>query len=161
MEAPARQSQQKRNERTQAWRERRRAADPSWWEEVKRKRRDSMRASYHASEEIRRKRLENARAWGMRNKEKVTEAHRKRKLARKFGITPEQYEAMLHRQNGVCALCHNPPNGIRLAVDHDHRSGKVRGLLCTRCNQTLGMVEKRFPLIDLVLYLNRNKALGL
>lgn len=52
----------------------------------------------------------------------------------KFGITPEQYDRMLADQNGVCAICERPPKNRRLAVDHDHDTGRVRGLLCWWCN---------------------------
>lgn len=69
---------------------------------------------------------------------------RKRTLL-KYGITPEEYEAMVVEQNGACACCGKPetvldPKGnIRpLSVDHCHQSNALRGLLCTRCNTALG-----------------------
>lgn len=56
----------------------------------------------------------------------------------KFGITAEDYFAMLEAQDQKCALCAMPPVGkYRLAVDHDHKTGKVRGLLCIKCNSAL------------------------
>lgn len=54
-----------------------------------------------------------------------------------FGITAEDYEAILEFQGGLCALCLQRPVSKRLAVDHDHQSGAVRGLLCSRCNHDL------------------------
>jgi len=54
-----------------------------------------------------------------------------------LGVSLEQYEEMLARQNGGCAICGNPPKTRRLDVDHDHRTGKIRGLLCHRCNRAL------------------------
>lgn len=60
---------------------------------------------------------------------------------RKFGITLEQYEAMLVDQGGTCYVCKQPPNGRRLAVDHCHRTGRIRRLLCIECNRALGAVE--------------------
>lgn len=54
-----------------------------------------------------------------------------------YGITSEGYEAILSVQGGVCAICLQRPVKKRLAVDHDHRTGKVRGLLCSRCNHEL------------------------
>jgi hypothetical protein len=55
-----------------------------------------------------------------------------------YGITVAEYEQMLAHQGGVCYLCSNPPKTKRLSVDHDHKTGAVRGLLCYRCNLRLG-----------------------
>ncbi len=57
---------------------------------------------------------------------------------KRYGITVEQYDAMLRQQNGLCAICGRAPKRFRLAVDHDHETGEIRGLLCTRCNLGLG-----------------------
>lgn len=60
-------------------------------------------------------------------------------LRRGFGITADDYERMLAEQGGVCALCFKDNvDGRRLAVDHDHTTGKVRGLLCSPCNRAIG-----------------------
>lgn len=70
-------------------------------------------------------------------------------LLRKFGISVEQYDAMLDGQAGACALCLEPETvldwrgGSRcLSVDHDHDDGRIRGLLCFRCNTAVGRIEK-------------------
>jgi hypothetical protein len=55
----------------------------------------------------------------------------------RYGISPEQYDLMLRYQGGACGICGERPTG-RLCVDHDHVTGKVRGLLCHRCNLGLG-----------------------
>jgi len=61
---------------------------------------------------------------------------RKNALKRRYGITPEQYDLMLERQGGGCAICGRLPKpGRRLAVDHDHATKRVRGLLCFQCNK--------------------------
>ena len=66
-----------------------------------------------------------------------------------FGITREQFESMLAAQNGVCAICGRPETVKRkgvvhaLSVDHCHVTGKIRGLLCSRCNRLLGYVGQR------------------
>jgi len=57
--------------------------------------------------------------------------------AAQLGVTPAEYARMLAAQNGHCALCPNTPKTRRLSVDHDHRTGAVRGLLCYRCNRAL------------------------
>lgn len=57
---------------------------------------------------------------------------------RQFGITAEEYRARFTAQGGRCAICSQPPEPRRrLAVDHDHQTGRVRGLLCRRCNQSI------------------------
>lgn len=67
---------------------------------------------------------------------------RKSHLKRKFGITLEDYERMLGDQGGGCAICGRPPrDGVALHVGHDHETGRVRGLLCFRCNNALGDLE--------------------
>lgn len=63
-------------------------------------------------------------------------------LRRKFGIEQSEYDAMLAQQGGVCALCGAPPGRYRHAVDHDHVTGRIRGLLCMGCNRSLGWVER-------------------
>lgn len=56
---------------------------------------------------------------------------------RLYGITPEQYDRLLEWQGGVCGVCGNPPKKVRLAIDHDHKTKKIRGLLCSYCNHRL------------------------
>ncbi len=59
-------------------------------------------------------------------------------LVRKFGIHEELYDMMLASQRGGCAICGKGPTTKRLAVDHCHDTGEIRGLLCDRCNRGLG-----------------------
>lgn len=68
---------------------------------------------------------------------------RKKTLQRKYGITINDYEQMFQQQNGVCKICKGlDPSGRRLAVDHCHTTGVVRGLLCPSCNTALGRIEQ-------------------
>lgn len=71
------------------------------------------------------------------------------KLAQ-YGLTPAEYRDMLARQGGVCAICKcpEPVKGRALAVDHDHRTGAVRGLLCGSCNRGIGMLKDRADLLE-------------
>lgn len=65
-------------------------------------------------------------------------AYRRRwSLWTRYGLTLEDYECMLADQGGACAICGAPPKRNRLHVDHDHKTGVVRGLLCARCNSSL------------------------
>lgn len=62
--------------------------------------------------------------------------NRQYRLLRTYGLTQDQYDTLLRFQGGVCAIC----RGFRryqLAVDHDHKTGQVRGLLCKLCNGRL------------------------
>ena len=62
------------------------------------------------------------------------------KLKHKFGISIEQYNEMYTIQNGCCAICneHQDSFSKALAVDHCHTTGKIRGLLCSKCNVGIG-----------------------
>lgn len=64
-------------------------------------------------------------------------------LARRRGVTRDEYSALFSRQHGRCAICRREcAPGRHLAVDHDHRTGRVRGLLCFRCNTSLARYEE-------------------
>lgn len=70
-----------------------------------------------------------------------------RHLRRKYKITLMEYESMLASQNGTCKICHEPDNtDRRLAVDHCHKTGRVRGLLCYRCNTVIGHMKESVEL---------------
>jgi hypothetical protein len=69
-------------------------------------------------------------------------ADRKSHLKRKYGLTPQQYDAMLAAQGGVCLICREKPGDLPLHVDHDHATGEVRGLLCIRCNNAIGLFQE-------------------
>lgn len=64
-------------------------------------------------------------------------------LQRRYGLTPTDFDALICAQLGRCATCDRQLGrpGVGLHVDHDHATGAVRGLLCVRCNTTLGRVE--------------------
>jgi hypothetical protein len=79
---------------------------------------------------------------------------RRGKLA-KYGITEDDYDALLASQRGRCAICGKDAsgNGRLLAVDHDHKTGEVRGLLCRGCNLGIGLLEKEGFLNKAMAYL--------
>jgi len=74
---------------------------------------------------------------------KHAENQRARRLKHRYNLTIKQYDEMLKQQNSVCAICKTKSkNGKhRLYVDHNHTTNKTRGLLCARCNTTVGYIE--------------------
>jgi hypothetical protein len=87
---------------------------------------------------------EKIRDWHRKNRAgKTQEQRRAPHLKRMYGMTPEQYSELLLKQGGTCALCPartGKASGGYLFVDHDHRTGNVRGLLCVSCNTALGLL---------------------
>jgi len=84
------------------------------------------------------------------------ESQRRAHLKSTFGITFEEYEALFTGQKGVCAICGKPPDYKRLAVDHDHTTDRVRGLLCQQCNTGIGLLGDSSELLEKALaYLNQ------
>lgn len=76
-----------------------------------------------------------------------------------YNITDEEYQNKLRNQIGTCAICNRPPNGRwkSLHVDHDHTSGKFRGLLCSNCNIALGLVREDVSILrNMESYLEEN-----
>lgn len=68
---------------------------------------------------------------------------------KRYGLTPEDYVELLQKQGGGCALCGSLHSQLsdkrRLSVDHDHGTGRVRGLLCYICNTKVVVVAEKFP----------------
>jgi hypothetical protein len=70
-------------------------------------------------------------------------------LKENYGISREDYDRMFSEQKGLCAICKNPPDGDKpLNVDHCHSTGKVRKLLCTKCNFGLGYFRDNISFLD-------------
>lgn len=94
-----------------------------------------------------------------KNKERKKPAFFRSMLKLKYGITVQQYNTMLENQNSCCALCEKHTSVLerRLAVDHCHETGRIRGLLCMPCNTSLGQLgdneESMYKIID---YLTQN-----
>jgi hypothetical protein len=104
------------------------------------------------------KRLTHTQNWRDKNPDKVTKGARIASL-RKYGITPEQYDLLEQQQNGLCEICKQVClTGRRLAVDHDHQTNKLRGLLCSRCNIGLGQFEESIERLQAAAdYLRRDR----
>lgn len=89
-------------------------------------------------------------------------------LKRVYGIGIEEYNILLKEQNNCCAICGSTdPKGRKSGrgggvdvfyVDHDHKTGKVRGLLCNICNRTMGYIGENLGILEeMILYLNKHK----
>lgn len=89
-------------------------------------------------------------------------AQRRRVLKHRYGLTLEQYDEMMEFQSGVCAICgEENESGQPLYVDHCHESGKVRGLLCRRCNTLIGCAEDSTAVLtEAIIYLAHNRTVG-
>lgn len=87
------------------------------------------------------------------HKVEAAEYRRRWNLAKRYGITLEQYAAMWERQSGRCGVCRREHR--RMVVDHDHDTGIVRGILCHRCNVCLGGLGDNLDgVMKAVLYLS-------
>lgn len=108
--------------------------------------------------------------WFHENKERHKETKHRWNLANIYGLTAEQYQTMFEAQGGVCAICgqaETKKHGrtgteFRLAVDHCHESGRVRGLLCQTCNRVVGLfkddIERHRKAIEYLLRNHPEKA---
>lgn len=90
-------------------------------------------------------RLAYTNQWKEKNPARVKKHARRKKLKSLYGLTETEYSDMVRRQGGLCAICRQAEtvrgrwgNVQPLAIDHDHATGKVRGLLCDRCNRGIG-----------------------
>lgn len=80
----------------------------------------------------------------------------------RYGLTVEAYQQMVEQQGGVCKICGRPPSDRwkRLHVDHDHSTGKVRGLLCHKCNTAMGNFNDDTDVMRLAIrYLEESRGI--
>jgi len=115
------------------------------------------------------KQCENDRKknWTRLNSDRLNELQRlSDKVYSQYGITKADYDRILVEQNGVCKICKNPETRrdkrsgllLRLCIDHCHETGKVRGLLCFRCNTVLGSCKDDVKLMmNMINYLEDNE----
>jgi len=85
------------------------------------------------------KKAEDIKNWKARNPEKVRAGglkHQEKQLLKRYGLSIEDKEKLLASQDGKCAVCRGPFD--KICVDHNHKNGEVRGLLCRCCNWLLG-----------------------
>lgn len=118
-----------------------------------------LRYSKEWSLKNRDKKLQTKRDYYLRNKSEIKEYNFERRsrrrellLKRLYGISLSGYALMLKEQNGACAICKGQNlDGKNLYVDHDHKTGKIRSLLCNSCNIFVGQIENKLALLPKVL----------
>lgn len=110
---------------------------------------------YHSNPEYRQKSREYSRRWIRNNPEKRKVFTRHSRI-RAYGITPERYKEMLEAQGNRCEIC-GSKNKRQMSIDHDHETGKVRGLLCDGCNLSLGHIERHGFLEKALKYIAKYK----
>ena len=93
------------------------------------------------AKELQKKHIKN---WSKKNKERLAKYYRKYNLENRYNLTLEQWQQMYDKQNGCCAICEQPEVNRGLSVDHKHSDGKVRALLCNKCNHLVGIIESGF-----------------
>lgn len=99
--------------------------------------------------------LEQNAIWQRKN----PESKRKHVLKSQYGLAIEEYERMYEAQNGLCAICGQAETTIdprtkkirKLAIDHDHETGNVRGLLCSNCNKGIGCLQDSVSILQLAI----------
>jgi len=123
-------------------------------EKNKQKRREYAKKYYEKNKEICKERTKNHLSCKKarekyRNKPETKARIRNKKLLDNYGITNKDYEKMLEKQNFCCAGCGTHQNELtnKLNVDHDHKTGLVRGLLCGNCNRALGLVKDSLEIL--------------
>lgn len=114
---------------------------------------------YAKSYDRRRKVKQREESPGYRERMKVD---RKMFHLKKFGLTKDDFDKLLDQQGGGCACCGRKMNAVkgrRFAVDHDHKTGKVRGLLCHNCNLGIGQLGDDLDgVLRAVDYLRRSQS---
>lgn len=135
-------SKEKDLEYHREWKRRWRAANPEKAREENRKyalKAEALNPGQHY-ERLKRQRAENP--------ENIRAIRRKSK----FGLTSEDFQVMLARQSGLCDICGNEFSHAKRrsapAVDHDHKTGEVRGVLCGKCNSLLGFAKDNIDILE-------------
>ena len=111
---------------------------------MRRWRQENPEKNKKAQQEYRDKNREKCRAASQKSREKHPLTDVRGHLMRTYGLTLEQYEVLVESQDGLCYICHGPPNGRvkKLVVDHDHETKRLRKLLCDACNRALGFMKE-------------------
>lgn len=92
--------------------------------------------------------------WRKNHRAKLTKEQRKYVRAKKYNLNAIEYLTLEREHNNLCAICNQPETTsnqhgpVPLSIDHDHKTGKVRGLLCARCNHLLGRAQDSIEILN-------------
>jgi len=78
-------------------------------------------------------------------------SRRKAQLKMRFNISLNEYDNLLDKQGGVCKICKTKESRKVLCVDHNHNTGKIRGLLCSKCNRGIGLLGDNIDLLKVAI----------
>ena len=117
-------------------------AQVSKWEKDywKRKGKESQREKWKAYSPVYRTRRHELY---VKNKEEIVHKSRQKR----YGLSRSEYSAMMQKQQGTCAICERCFDNLKVYIDHDHATNRVRGLLCLQCNASLGNMRDDIRLL--------------
>lgn len=120
----------------------------SWCKDCRNKHHREYHKNNKNNLEYKKRRSQQQKAYRARTPRSY-EQRKKEWLKSLYGMTVEDYNNLLNSQNEVCAICSQPCKTKKgLAVDHNHITGKVRGLLCANCNGAIGMLQEDPDIIE-------------
>ena len=153
-------NKERKRETSKRWRKANEAREEQRKKEWREKNKERWKAANKKwYKENRDESLQRSKGWYQKNKNKCRERVRNYQLKSQYGITAKEYDEILTSQGHVCACCRSPSTGRRrLAVDHDHSTSEVRGLLCDNCNTGIGRLgDTESGVQDALIYLRRKR----
>lgn len=84
--------------------------------------------------------------------EKSKQYYKTSNRRRNYNIEPEEYDSLMEKSKNLCMICGSPPKTKSLHIDHNHKTGKVRGLLCHGCNTAIGLFKENIEVIKKAIY---------
>ena len=82
-----------------------------------------------------------------KNPKKYLQYYKTSHRRKNYNLEPHEYNKLIEDSNNLCMICKSPPGNKSLNIDHDHKTGKVRGLLCHGCNTTLGLMKDNIDIL--------------
>lgn len=122
----------------------------------------SLKKRRESSVEWNRKNKEWFHQWYLENKKEIGEANIKRYYLRKYGITIEAKQRKIEIQENKCGICSDFIDMKNGHLDHDHKTGLIRGVLCSKCNQGIGMFRESYQILsNAIEYLDQHQDSGI